>query len=81
MNEKDMVNDILSQTNSSLATYADIIAQAENLQFRQTIQTIRDDAEQFQYQLFKCAQSKQYYEPAEPANPHQIQHVKSLFEN
>lgn len=81
MNEKDMVNDILSQTNNSLTTYANIIAQAENPQLRQAIQTIRDSSEQFQYQLFKCAQSKQYYKPAQQANQQEIQQVKSLFQS
>lgn len=79
MNEKDMVNDILSQTNNSLTNYASIIAQAENPQFRQAIQNIRNNCEQFQYQLFKCAQQKQYYEPAQQAKQDEIDHVRNLF--
>lgn len=80
MNEKDMVNDILSQTNSSLSTYADIIAQAANPELRQTIQDMRNSAEQFQYQLFKCAQDKNYYQPAQMATQQEIETVKSLFQ-
>jgi len=79
MNEKDMVNDILSQTNTSLSIYAGVIAEAANPELRQTIQDIRNSLEQFQYQLFKCAQDKNYYRPAQMATQQEIETVKSLF--
>ena len=77
MDEKTMVNDILDGVKSSLKTYQGVIAEAENLQLRQTIQQIRNNDESFQYELFKIAQSKGYYKPAAPATVTEIQTVKT----
>ena len=41
MQEKDMVNDVLSMLKNSIAGYAHIIAEAGNEQFRQTVQQMR----------------------------------------
>lgn len=79
MQEKDMVNDILSMINSSLTGYANVIAQCSDQNLRQTIQQIRNSDEQFQYQLFKAAEQKGYYKPAEQATPQEIQDIKSIF--
>jgi len=37
MQDKEMVNDVLSQINSSLTGYANAIAQSSNPQLRQTL--------------------------------------------
>ncbi|NMB36096.1 MAG: spore coat protein [Firmicutes bacterium] len=79
MQEKDMVNDVLSMINSSLTGYANVIAQCSDQGLRQTIQQIRNADEQFQYQLFKAAEQKGYYQPADPATPQEIQEIKSIF--
>ncbi len=79
MQEKDMVNDVLSQLKSSLTTYSNVIAEAANPQFRQTIQQMRDNDEAFQYELFKIAEQKGYYKPAQIANINEIQQIKSSF--
>ena len=79
MQEKDMVNDILSQINSSLTNYANAIAQASNQQFRQTLQQIRNSDEAFQYDLYKIAEQKGYYKPAIQADQSDIMQVKSQF--
>lgn len=79
MQEKDMVNDVLSQMNSSLTGYANVIAQASNQQFRQAIQQIRNGCETFQYDLYKLAEQKGYYKPAAPAGQSDIQQVKTQF--
>lgn len=68
MQEKDMVNDILSMINSSLTGYANVIAQTANPELRQTIQQMRNSDENFQYSLFKVAEQKGYYKPAVLAN-------------
>ena len=57
MDEKTMVNDILSCAKSSLSLYQMGIAETENLQLRQVLQQLRDDTESFQYELFKVAKS------------------------
>jgi len=49
MQDKEMVNDVLSQINSSLTGYANAIAQSSNPQLRQTLQQIRNSCETFQY--------------------------------
>ena len=43
MDEKTMVNDILSCAKSSLSLYQMGIAETENLQLRQVLQQLRDD--------------------------------------
>ncbi|MCY6959109.1 spore coat protein [Clostridium brassicae] len=77
MQEKEMVNDILSTVNSSITGYGSIIAQCDNPQLRQTIQTLRDGDEKFQYDLYKIASQKGYYKPAAQATEQEIQQVKS----
>ena len=76
MQEKDMVNDILTSVNSSLTGYANVISQACNPQMRQTIQQMRNGDEAFQYELFKLAEQKGYYKPAAQASEGEIQTVK-----
>lgn len=79
MQEKDMVNDVLTMLKSSITGYANVIAEAGNEQFRQTIQQMRNGDEKCQYDLFKIAQQKGYYQPAQAASPNDIQSVKSEF--
>lgn len=79
MQEKDMVNDVLSMINSSLTGYATAIAQTANQQLRQLLQQTRDGDEQFQYKLFQVAEQKGYYQPAQLANPQEIQQIRSYF--
>jgi len=80
MDEKTMVNDILSGAKASLTTYQNVISEAENMQLRQTIQQIRNSDESFQYELFKVAQTKGYYQPAQPATITEIQTVKNQLQ-
>ena len=77
MEEKYMVNDILENVKASLTTYQGVISESENMQLRQTIQTIRDNDESFQYELFKTAQAKGYYKPASQAQQTEIDKVKN----
>lgn len=77
MEEKYMVNDILESLKSELTTYQGVISEAENIGFRQTIQQIRNNDEAFQYELFKVAQIKGYYTPAQKAPQAEINKVKS----
>ncbi len=76
MDEKTMVNDILSGVKSDLTAYQTAITEAENMQLRQTLQQIRNNDESFQYELFKVAQTKGYYQPAQQATVTEIQTVK-----
>ncbi len=77
MEEKYMVNDILEGTKSDVKTYSGVITEASNMNLRQTIQTIRNNTESFQYELFKLAESKGYYIPAEQAKPDEINNIKN----
>ncbi len=79
MQEKDMVNDVLSMVNGSLVDYANCIAQASNQNLRQTLQQIRDGDEQFQYKLYQMAEQKGYYQPAQQASQQDLQQVKAMF--
>ena len=72
-----MVNDVLANVKSGLTTYQGVISETENMQLRQTIQQIRNGDESFQYELFKVAQTKGYYKPAQPETITEIQNVKN----
>jgi len=77
MQDKDMVNDILSMINGSLVGYASAIAQSSNPQLRQTLQQIRNSDEQFQFQLAQKATQKGFYQPAQQADQTSIQQYRS----
>ena len=76
MDEKTMVNDILGGVKSELTTYQTVISETEDMQLRQTMQQIRNNDESFQYELFKVAQTKGYYQPAAKATPTEINSIK-----
>ena len=80
MDEKTMVNDILAGVKSDLTAYQTAITEAENMQLRQTLQQIGNNDESFQYELFKVAQTKGYYQPAQKATVTEIQTVKTQLE-
>ena len=80
MDEKTMVNDILDGVKAELTTYQGVISEAENMQLRQTVQQIRNNCESFQYELFKVAQTKGYYKPAQQATVTEINTVKTELE-
>lgn len=77
MQDKDMVNDVLSSMNSSLTQYASAIAQTSNPQLRQTLQQIRNRCEQSQYDFYKTAEQKGFYQPAQAADQSAISQVKA----
>ena len=77
MDEKTMVNDVLNGTKAELTTYQGVISESENTELRQTIQQIRNSCESFQYELFKIAQTKGYYKPAQKATTTEINTVKT----
>ena len=77
MDEKTMVNDILSCVKSDLTAYQTAISETENMNLRQTFQQIRNSDESFQYELFKIAQTKGYYKPAQKATITEINQVKT----
>ncbi|OQB20478.1 MAG: Coat F domain protein [Firmicutes bacterium ADurb.Bin182] len=79
LNEKEMVNDTLTMLKSSITGYSNVISEAGNPQFRQTIQQIRNNCEQSQYELYKLAEQKGYYQPAAQARQDEIQQIKSSF--
>lgn len=77
MDEKTMVNDILGCVKSDLTAYQTAITECENMGLRQTLQQIRNNDESFQYELFKIAQLKGYYVPAQKATTTEVNTVKS----
>lgn len=81
MDEKTMVNDVLSEIKSELSIYENVITETENMQLRQIFQQIRNNGEAFQYELFKIAGTKGYYKPAEKATVTEISTVKDELEN
>ena len=60
-----------------MTAYQTAISETENMQLRQTFQQIRNGDESFQYELYKVANNKGYYKPAQKATTTEIQTVKS----
>lgn len=81
MDEKTMVNDVLSEIKSELSIYENVITETENMQLRQIFQQIRNNGEAFQYELFKIAETKGYYKPSGKATVTEISTVKDELEN
>ena len=77
MKDQDMVNDILNGTKHSIDTYTKAIQECSNQTLRSELQTLRDEAEQMQYQIYQMAEQKGWYMPAPPANQNDIQTIKS----
>ena len=77
MDEKTMVNDILGNVKADLTAYQAAISESENMNLRQTFQQIRNNDESFQYELFKIAQTKGYYKPAQKATVTEVNQVKT----
>lgn len=64
MNEKEMINDYLAGLKASIAGYGGIIAETENEQLRQALQTMRNQDEARQYALFKKSKRKRILYPS-----------------
>jgi len=77
MQEKAMVNDALASIKSSLTTYTTAISECANPNLRSALQQIRNGDETSQFELFKIAQSKGYYQPASMADDSEVQQIKS----
>ncbi len=77
LQEKDMISDAINTTKVSINSYNAAIIECANQQLRGTLQQLRNEAEQFQYQLFQIAEQKGYYNPAPTAKAEDIQQVKS----
>ena len=77
MKEKDIVLDILSGSKASIASYTTAITECSNPQLRSTLQTLRNEAETAQYQLWQIASQKGYYVPAPAADQNSVNQVKT----
>ncbi len=81
MEEKAIVNDVLASTKASLKEFGGAITETANMELRQTFQNLRNSSESFQYELFKLAESKGYYTPAQQATTQEICTVKQEMTN
>ncbi|MGE5494633.1 MAG: spore coat protein [Burkholderiales bacterium] len=77
LQEKAMVNDALASVRSSLTAYTTAISECSNPNLRSALQQIRNGDENSQYELYKIAQSKGYYQPAHMADDSEVRQVKS----
>ncbi len=80
LQEKTMVNDALSMVKSDLTFYANAISECANPNLRSTIQQIRNNCENSQFELYKLAQSKGFYKPAMMADDTDVQQVRSQLQ-
>ncbi len=80
LQDKEMVNDALASIKSGLTAYETAITECCNMQLRSTLQQIRNNDENSQYELFKLAESKGFYKPAQMVNETDVQQVRSQFQ-
>lgn len=81
ISEKAMVNDALASVKSSLTFYANTISECANPALRSTVQQIRDNCETSQYELYKLAETKDYYKPAVMAKDDEVQQTRMQFQS
>ncbi len=79
MQEKIKVADTLNGINGELTRYAEMIAQSENKELKQTLKQFRNACEQSQEELYQIAREKSYYVPAQKATEEEVEHVRGLF--
>ena len=77
MQDRDMVNDILAGTKSSINVYTHAIMESSNQQLRNTLIQLRDEAEKMQYQIYQMAEQKGWYMPAPQANQADVNKIKT----
>jgi spore coat protein CotF len=75
--DKEMVNDYLAGLNASLAGYANIIAQTNNSELRQTLIQMRNQDESRQRKLYSFALQKGHYKPAARASDEVVQQLRT----
>lgn len=81
MTEKDMVLDILYNINLNILNYSKMITDCYDLNLRQTLQQMRNNEEQFQYELLKIAEQKGYYVKSLPESEENCQVIKLKLTN
>lgn len=81
MEEKYMVNDTLDAAKTALTSYQTAISESANIELRQTFQQLRNSCESFQYEVYKIANAKGYYKPAQAATQEEITTVKNELSN
>lgn len=81
MQEREILLDLLGGTKHSINCYTNAIMEGSNQQLRSTFQTLRDEAEQMQHQLYQMAEQKGYYHSAPGANQNDVQHIKQSLTN
>ena len=79
--DKEMVNDYLAGLNASLTGYANIIAQTNNSELRQTLIQLRNQDESRQRTLYSYALQKGHYKPAAQASEEVVQQLKTQLMN
>ncbi len=79
MEEKYMVNDALKSTQLEIILLTDTFLNSENMELKQTLNSLRSEFEAFHSELFTLAISKGYLTPCFPAKPEEIAQIKNLF--
>ena len=75
--DKEMVNDYLAGINAGLTGYANIIAQTNNSELRQTLIQMRNQDESRQRTLYSYALQKGYYKPAAAASEEVVKQLRT----
>ncbi len=81
LQEKAMVNDALAMVKTNLTAYTTAITECSNPGLRSAYQQIRNNCESTQYELYKLAEVKGYYQPATMANDQDVQQLKTQLQS
>lgn len=77
MNEKTAISDSLSSLNSIITLLDYSIEQSNNITFRNTLISSRNNLENIQWEIYQIAKQKGFYIPAAPAGKADIDQVKN----
>ena len=74
-----MVNDTLECIKNEITLYTNVISDSDNIEFRQSLQTVRNSLESFYFELLNLATSKGYYTKTPKIKTEEIEKIKSIL--
>ena len=71
-----MMNDVLDNLKNDINSYQNLILNCTNIELRNTLQNIRNNQENFQYELYKLSETKGYSFETLKATIEDIENIK-----
>ena len=80
LNDKNMASDLLTDLADGQICYATVINQCSNKQLRDTLISLRNASETFQFDYYQLLSQKGFATPLPSATRQEIQQIKSDLE-